>query len=182
MSYLVIFLFFGSLFHFVYQSIIAPSLRLDLREILLQLGRELSRADRAPTGQAAQRCFSDLRESYERLLEALDRISIVALLEVERDLRDNAGVRGQVEARSLAFDHCELAELRSLRTRIIRAAVQAVAINNGGLIFSILPVMPFLLGSAKFRKWLLRLTVQAIDLHQQLGPAYVRVKHDVPGL
>jgi hypothetical protein len=182
MSYLVLALFFGAIIHFVYQSIIAPSLRMDLRASLLQLGRELSDIERGSAEQANQRCFSDLCESHKRLLEALDRISVVALLEVERELRDNPRVRKQVEARSASFDHCELAGLRSLRARTIRMAVQAVAINNGGLIFSILPLMPFLLASAKFRKWLLRLTVQAIDFHQQLGPAYVRVKHDVPGL
>ena len=60
--------------------------------------------------------------------------------------------------------------------------MQAIAVNNGGAIFWILPAMPFLLASAKFRAWLLRLTVQAIDLHQQLGPAYFGVKHDVSGV
>ena len=182
MSYLVLLFLFSAIFHYVYESIIAPSLRLDLRDRLLQLEGERNRAEREPAGQAAQRCFSDLRESHGRLVEALNRISIVALLEVERELRDNPKLREQVEARSASFDRCERAELRSLRARTVRAAVQAVAINNGGLIYSILPLMPFLLVSAKFRKWLLRLTVQAIDLHQQLGPAYVRVKHDVPSL
>lgn len=85
-------------------------------------------------------------------------------------------------ARSAFFEGSCPVGLRPVRARTVRIALQAIAVNNGGLIFSILPAMPFILASARFRAWLLRLTVQAIDLHQQLGPAYFGVKHDVAGL
>jgi hypothetical protein len=176
MSYLMIMFFFSSFILFVYESGLAPPMRLDLREKLRRIGSEL-RVIEDTHGNPP--CASDLRESHRRLLEAIDRISIVTLIEVDRELRGNPGLREQVEARSASFDQCELEALRRLRARTLRVALQAVAINNGGLMFSILPLMPFLLGSAKFRKWVLRLTVQAIDFHQQLGPAYVRVQHDV---
>lgn len=178
MSYVILLLLFGTFFHFIYQSALAPDMRVGVRERLLRLMEELRVLERAQGEHASQRRVSDLRESQARLLEAFDRISIVALIEVERELRADPRVREQVEARSKSFEGCESRELRSLRARTVRIALQAVAINNGGLIFSILPLMPFLLASAKFRNWVLRLTVQAIDFHQQLGPAYVRVKHD----
>jgi hypothetical protein len=176
MSYLIIVLFFGAFIHFIYESGLAPSMRLDLREKLLRIGHEL-RAVEGAHGKLA--CVGDLRESQRRLLEAIDRIDVVALIEVDRELRGNPGLREQVEARSASFGRCECEALRRLRARTLRIALQAIAINNGGLILSILPLMPFLLGSARFRKRLLRLTVQAVDFHQQLGPAYVRVQHDV---
>jgi hypothetical protein len=180
MSYLFIYFFVGSFLHFVYQSGIAPELRDRLRERLLHLAHELSLLERAePAGAPV---FCDLRESHKRLLDALDRISLVALLEVERDLRNDPALRAQVAARSALFERCELAGLRRIRARTMRIAMQAIAVNNGGAIFYILPAMPFLWASARFRKWFSRLTVQAIDLHQQLGPAYFGVKHDVAGL
>jgi hypothetical protein len=181
MAYLMLVFFFGAIVHYVYQSILAPSMRLDVEARLRKLHGELDLAERAQAEDVSRRCFSVLRQSHKRLLEALDRISVVALLEVDRELRGNQPVREQVEARSASFERCEIPAVRALRPRTLRIALQAVAINNGGLILSILPLMPFVLASARFRKWLLRLTVQAIDFHQQLGPAYVRVKHDVPG-
>jgi hypothetical protein len=181
MSYYVFLIFFlGSIGHYVYQSMIAPSLRDVLRASLRQLGRQLRLLEAG--SPASSPGFGDLHESHERLLDALDRISLVALLEVDRDLRGNPALRQQVTARSAFFDRPGLGELGHIRTRTLRIAMQAIAVNNGGAIFWILPVMPFLLASAKFRAWLLRLTVQAIDLHQQLGPAYFGVKHDVASL
>jgi hypothetical protein len=179
MSYLVIYFLFGSFFNFVYKSGLAPDMRLNLRDKLLRLGDELGDAERAQREHASFACCADLRESYWHLLDALGRINSAALIEVERELRKNPRLREQVEARSASFERCEVETVRSLRARLLRIALQAIAINNGCLMFSILPAMPFLLASAKFRKWVLRLTVQAIDLHQQLGPAYVRVEHDV---
>lgn len=180
MSYLLLILFVGAIIHYVYQSMIAPALRDGLRASLRQVARELSLLE--ASAQAGSPGFGDLRESHRRLLDALDRISVVALLEVERDLREDTALRGQVAARSAFFEGSCPAGLRHVRVRTVRIALQAIAVNNGGLIFSILPAMPFILGSARFRAWLLRLTVQAIDLHQQLGPAYFGVKHDVAGL
>src|SRR6185369_1899975 len=99
-DWIFVYFFLGSIIHFIYQSIIAPSLRLDVRADLLQLGRKLSDVGSAQVEPGMQCGVSDLRESHKRVLEALDRISIVALLEVERELRDNQRVREQVEARS----------------------------------------------------------------------------------
>ena len=59
--------------------------------------------------------------------------------------------------------------------------MQAVAINNGGLLLYTLPVL-VLFARSSVRKRFSRFAMQAIDFHQQFGSAYVRVKYDVLSL
>ena len=172
-------LMFAAAIHFIYESILAPSLRMDLRFELLDLGDELRVIEQKHPEHANRRCFSDLRESLEGLLAALDRLGIVALLEVERESRRNRGARLEIEARAASLDHCDIPEVRDIRARSVRIAIRAVAINNGGLILYTLPLVLALLAYSRMRELFLRLAVQAIDFHQQLRPAHVRVQHDV---
>jgi hypothetical protein len=172
---MIVGLMFAAAIHFIYESILAPSFRQELRSRLQGLLDELCIVGQKHPDHASQRCVGNLRGSLEGLLARLDRIGIVALLGIEREFRRNPRAREEVQARELSLDRCDIPEVRDIRARSVRIAIRAVAINNGGLILYTLPVVLVLLAYSRMRRAFLRLAVQAIDLHQQLGPTHVRV-------
>ncbi|MEJ0036462.1 MAG: hypothetical protein WDO68_10300 [Gammaproteobacteria bacterium] len=175
MIYLMQALMFTAAFHFVYESIVAPEMRSDLRIELRRLREELRAVEGRYPERANRRCFSDLAASLEGLLASLDRFAIVAMLLMERESRGDPKARQEMERRVASLDQCDIPEVRDIRARSVRIAMRAVAINNGGLLLYTLPVALVLAAYSRMRQRFLRLAVQAIDFHQQLGSAHVRV-------
>jgi hypothetical protein len=155
---------------------------MDLRSGLQNLLDELHLLERRHPEPANRRCFTELRESLDGLLAALDRVGVVALLLSERESRRHPWARAAAATRAVTLGQCHIPEVRSIRARSLRIAIRAIVINNGGLILYTLPVVLFILVSPRMRARFLRFAVQAIDLHEKLGSAHVRVQHDVVGL
>ena len=182
MGFLLLVLLISAVFHYVYESIVAPEMRGKLSSQLRQLLNELRVVEGKHPEHANRRCFRDLGESLEGLLATLDRFGVVVVLLIERESRSNPAGRRDVEARMASLDQCDIPDVRRIRAQSMRIAMRAVAINNGGLLLYTLPVALALYACSSVRERFSRLAMQAIDFHQQFGSAYVRVKHDVLSL
>jgi hypothetical protein len=152
MSYLIIGLLVVATAHFVYESILAPSLRLRLRFELFSLRDELR--DLGMGGQAAldDRQFEYLQDSLNLLISVLDRFDGTTLIAVEKELRRNPLLRAQTEMRLSVVERCENLRARSIRAQCVRIAAQALAVNHGGACLYVLPLALPSLGYSRLRR------------------------------
>src|SRR5687767_577256 len=100
MAYLLAVLVLLSIIHFVYESIIAPSLRLSLRYKLFALRDEIRELKMAYGNLFADRHFHYMQDSLNALLSVLDRFDLAALIAVGRELKQDPELRKRVEMRT----------------------------------------------------------------------------------
>src|SRR5688572_28045975 len=99
MSYLIVTLFLLAIFQWVYESILAPSFRLDLRLRLFALRDELSDL-KASSGRPPgdEQSFA-LLDSMNNLIAGLERFDIAMLAAVEREVRRSPELLARAEVR-----------------------------------------------------------------------------------
>lgn len=140
MSYLVLGLFFLAIAHFIYESILAPSFRMDQRFQLFALRDELCllKIDRGQ--EVDDKHFHYLQDSINALLAFLPRFDAATLAAIERQLKHDPGLKKKVEARSRVLDDCRMPELISIRKRTLVAAAKTFLVNTGGWGIYLLPI------------------------------------------
>jgi hypothetical protein len=140
-----------TLFHFFYESILAPSLRLQLRFRLFRLRDEL-RGLKIERDELSDRHFRYLQDSINTLIRNLSRFDVVTLIRLEAKLRRNPRIRERSEARCAALDECDLADVRVIRRKCNEMGVAALAVNSGGWVIYILPLVFLLIGFSALKR------------------------------
>jgi hypothetical protein len=151
MSYLIAALLAAAFLHLLFESIIAPSIRMKLRFELFSLRDDL-RALKAESGSSlSDRQFECLQESLNALIAVLRRFDGATLMAVEQELRRNPLLRTQVEARARILDGCTSRRARAIRARSVQIATTALAVNSGGWFIYVLPVVLPIVGYSKVK-------------------------------
>lgn len=141
-----------ALFHWIYESTLAPSFRLDLRFRLFALRDEL-RALKIDLGSdLADKHFHYLQDSVNTLIYMLNRIDVGSLHAVTRELDRNPKLRHKIELRTKTLDDCNIPEARDIRNRSLEIASRALLVNMGGLVIYVLPVVLVIAGVAALRR------------------------------
>ncbi|WP_217705741.1 hypothetical protein [Peristeroidobacter soli] len=161
----------GAILHFVYESIVAPSLRLELRLALIRLEDEV-RLLRIQTSAGAgeqfdrvERQLCELQDSIHSLACILFKFDLVTIYTLSKEIDRDAGLKRRVEARARILDDCVVPRGRALRSEQIRIATKALAVNSGPmLLWLVVPVSLFVGYHAVFNKIKNSLTVPAHDL------------------
>lgn len=171
MYYCIMILAAGATFHFVYESIIAPSLRLELRLALIRLANEVRRLKIQSSAAADERSdvverqLGELQDSIDSLACMLFKFDLVTIYAISEEIDRDAGLKRRVEARARILDDCALPEVLALRNQQIRIATKALAVNSGPmLLWSVVPASLFVGYHTVFGKIKNSLTVPAPDL------------------
>jgi hypothetical protein len=138
------------LFNFIYESILAPSLRLQLRFRLHHLRDELRNLKFEGVGLDDNH-FRYLRDSINILSRNLTRFDAAMLVRIGGELRRNSEVRRRGEARCAAIDDCDLAEARFIRHECNRIGVATLVVNCGCAAIYVLPIALVLVGFSKLQ-------------------------------
>lgn len=163
MSYCIVILTFVAILHFVYESIIAPSLRFALRLELLRLRDEVALL-------RIEHLRPELQDSINSLIGLLCRFDLVTVRAISEEIDRNAGLKQRVEARSRILDDCVLPEVLAIRSKQFRIAAKALAVNSGPmLVWLALPALLFVGYNAVRNKIKDSLTVPGTDLRRFLG-------------
>jgi hypothetical protein len=152
MSYLIIGLFVIALLHLLFESILAPSMRMKLRLELFSLRDDLRMLKVNRDRSLTDRQFEGLQESLNALIAVLHRFDGATLMALEFELRRNPLLRAQVDARARVLDGCTSHHARAIRARSVQIATIALAINSGGWFIYVLPVLLLAVGYAKVKR------------------------------
>lgn len=142
MTYLIFGLVCAALCHFVYESILAPSLRLELRFELFKLRDEIRRlkiadlSSREP--EFADGHYGYLQDSINALIGILYRYDLAAIWAITGQINRDEALRRRVEATARLLDDCELPAVRAVRTRQLNIAAKALAVNSGPMLLLLL--------------------------------------------
>jgi hypothetical protein len=125
-----------AVFHFVYESIVAPSLRLSLRLRLFDLRDEV---EQLKTECVDSECVDSkkgshceyLQDSIDGLISRLHRVDVASLLGVEFECRKDPDFLAQAQKRARILDDCPAPRVREIRKQTLKIAAAALIVNSG---------------------------------------------------
>lgn len=130
MSTFIVVLFFLSLFHFVYDGIILPSVRMNLRNQLF-LERDKLREMLIQNGIAKTdtEFFDFLHDGINFYLNRLHILNIVFYYSYYKEIVKNEELRGIIEKRSQLADHSNNKELKKIYNSVNLVLSKAFVFN-----------------------------------------------------
>ena len=131
MTVAIYILIFLAIFHSVYESILAPSWRLDLRFRLFELRGEVRSLELEFHGSLNSHYFEYLQDSINALISELYRFDAAAIAFAEQESRRDPQFRKGAEERSRILDDCDIPEFTAIRQRSLEIAARALLVNSG---------------------------------------------------
>ena len=140
MTFLIYALVIVTVWHFLWEAILAPSFRLRLRYELFCLRDELRWLYHRKPASADKEVFRYLQGSVNSVIRLLPGIDFSLRFMVERAIAKDEQLRKQIEERRKWIDACGDREVRQLEGRIERAARRAFIVNTGGWLIYTAPL------------------------------------------
>jgi len=128
-----------AIWHWWYETILAPSLRLELRFKLFKLRDEL-RDLKIRGAVLDDKHFHYLHDSINNAIHFLPRLDMAMLIYMARRMRDDKEFNARVTARSKVLDDCKSTEAMEIRTKTIHLVATVLSVNSGAWFFYLIPV------------------------------------------
>lgn len=141
MIYLVTSLAVLALLHFAYESIVAPSLRLEIRYKLFALRDQARRLKMTAKDEFEDRHFDDLQHSINVLIRMMDHLDIGLIFRMKKAVNADPELSKRLEAKSKALDDCRVPEAQSIRKESVRLSVAALTVNSAIWFVYLIPVL-----------------------------------------
>lgn len=138
-------------FHWIYESILAPSFRLNLRFRLFALRDELRSLKMDLDTDLKDKHFDYLQDSINALISMLSRFDLGTLHAITKELERNPELMSKIEARTKILDDCNIPHARDVRRKSVQIASQALLVNSGGFMPYTLPIVLAVAGVAAIR-------------------------------
>jgi len=143
--------------HFVYESILAPSLRLSLRFKLFVLRDEVRQLKIDHAGSLSDKHFDFLQDSINNVISNLNRFDMATFVGVELESKKDPAFLRSAEKRSRMLDDCGFSRAglraREIREQSLKIVSAAIFTNSGVLFLSIFaPIIIAILGYAEVKK------------------------------
>ncbi|MEO7509325.1 MAG: hypothetical protein ABIZ95_18915 [Pyrinomonadaceae bacterium] len=139
-----------TILHFVYEGIIAPSLRAYLRIRLFDLRDELRDLKIEREIQLPNDVFRDIQSLINGVILRLRQIDPQFMLLAEKAFENDAKLQQSAANKLARLEACPVDEVVEIRKKCFRYIDFAVLVNSGGLFFYLVPVVVCLLF---FRNW-----------------------------
>ena len=128
-----------ALWHFIYDGILSPTLRLAVRYRLFAVRDEL-RSLRYREPALGAECFELFHDYINTAIELVPALSISLISEAERALRDDPQLRHRIEERVRVMDSCSVPGAQEIRHKAFLLARQALIINAGSWLIWLVPI------------------------------------------
>lgn len=151
MTIFIIFLTLISIAHFVYESIIAPSLRMHLRNQLFELRDEI-RAIKAKGVEAAdEEAFWYAHDGINTLLDRLSWLTLHARVSAMHAYKEKTELQDLVKKRKELLEHCKDSRINDIFLKTSGIVESAFNVNMGAWGLYLIPLAALLgtLGSLK---------------------------------
>lgn len=132
MAYIFITIFILSAWHFVYDGILLPSFRLELRYKLYALRDRLRMLKCDHDAEISDEVFNNLQESIVSILHILPGITVSLLMDVQKEFRADETLKRRIEARRALLRTCKVKEVHEVKAGIYGITTKALILNTGG--------------------------------------------------
>lgn len=138
----ILFFTFASLaiIHFVYEGIIAPSVRLELRYEAFKMRDKLRKLKIEHGDQVNDELFQILQRSLNNEIALLHRATISSFYHASKALRGSKRAQEEIERIEQLVSECQLEEVHEIREKGVLNIAFAFVVNSGGWLIYILPI------------------------------------------
>jgi len=150
MTWILIILMAFAVWHLLYESVIAPSLRMSLRYEVFRLRDDLRRL-KFEDARLTKEVYGYMEDALNNSLAYLHGLTISSFGSVSRGIERDQSLRKDVEKRRHAIDSCPIPEVPRIDEELGRILRLALGVNSGGWFLWILPVALAL----RFWRWVL---------------------------
>lgn len=148
MSYILLGMLVLVVYHFVFESILAPSWRLSIRYRLFALRDELRMLKIEHRDQLDDKHYHHLQDSINSIIYLLPKIEVVMVAHIKQSIEQDVELKKRLEARQKVLDDCAFPIMVDIRKRSINLTIEALAANSAGWSAYI---VPFLLLSGVYK-------------------------------
>ncbi|MEO8516555.1 MAG: hypothetical protein ABI426_07420 [Flavobacterium sp.] len=141
MATLFFILVIAAIFHFIYESILLPMLRLELRYKLFGLRDQLRHLKSENTESISDNVFYLLEETICTTINRLPYLSISSRVDATREFETNPTFRKRVEDRVNLLRSCDNTEVKQITKGIADISFYTFILNAGGWIYILVPLL-----------------------------------------
>ena len=132
MSYVLLTMLFLVVYHFVFESIVAPSWRLSIRYRLFALRDELRMLKIEHGDKLDNKHFHHLQDSINSIIYLLPKIEVTMVAHIKQSIDRDVELKKRLEARQKILDDCAFPLMVDIRQRSINLTIEALAANSAG--------------------------------------------------
>ncbi len=145
MATIFIILLVLGLFHFIYESILLPSFRLELRYKLFELRDEIRNIKSEESSNVSDKVFYLLEDTANTVINRLPFFNISTRIDAFKEYEGNKSFQRKVENRRKALEECKDDRVNKINKELIDIATVAFIINSGGWSYILIPILLLLL-------------------------------------
>ncbi len=143
-----------SVLHFIYEGVIAPSLRMHFRYRLFAIRDELRNELTSFPQHLHDEAYSELQEGINRAIAAMAQVHVSTIIRGRRWLKNNPQAAKEIENRRKRMNRCADPTFKRLREQFSSMFVWVLLVNSGGLFFWIVPPIVAILSFHRVRRLL----------------------------
>jgi len=140
MATIFIILFVLALFHFIYESILLPSFRLESRYKLFQLRDELRGLKNDEENGIEDDVFFLLEDTVNITINRLPYFNLSTGIEANREYKENKEFQKRVEKRKKTLESCENKRVFQVNKKLLDISALAFILNSGGWMYILIPI------------------------------------------
>lgn len=141
MTTIFIVLIIFAIFHFIYESILLPSFRLELRYKLFELRDELRNIKSEKNSKVSDDVFYLLEGTVCTVINRLPFFSLSARMDAFKEYESNKSFQNRVEKRKNILESCQDDRIKKINKELIDIATVAFILNSGGWIYIVIPFL-----------------------------------------
>jgi hypothetical protein len=168
-------MFFLALIHFIYESILAPSWRLNLRCRLFALRDELRALKTDCRSRLDDEHYAYLQNSIDTMIAMLHRYDVAAIAASELRYHRDPEFRRRVDIRTRILEECTVPQAQSIRRRSVELIARATAVNSGMLCAPLYPLAVMGIGFSTAQKLLRKLAALSRRELESVAPERVGI-------
>ncbi len=141
MSTLIIFIAVFAILHFSYENMIAPSIRMHLRNKLFVLRDEIRNLKIEGINSQDEEAFWFVHDGINHFLNRLPDLTVARQVKLETEYRTNILLRETVGKRISVVKNCQNKEIVAIFNKTKTVIEEAFLVNMGGWFFYLLPIV-----------------------------------------
>jgi hypothetical protein len=138
-----------ALIHFIYEGIVAPSLRLNLRYHLFALRDDLRKLKYDDGEQLTDEVFLLLQGVINNAILLLHRVNLEVVVKTEIRVEKDKELAGRIAERIALVENCDIEAIRHIQEKACRILTVALLVNNGAWIIYIIPIFVIVFGAKR---------------------------------
>lgn len=139
MKLLIYIALFLAIWHFVYEGIIAPAIRVRLRNQLFSVRDDLRKAKLEKLSRSDERAFSFVHNGVNNFLNRLPNMTITAIANIRREIAADMAKQQLLDEHVNAVLNCENTRIRDAFKNANAIIEHAILTNMGGWFVYIIP-------------------------------------------